>query len=130
MDGQCAAQQVIQAGLDTADSIARSIGTSVVMRRQAWLRGSGFMQDVQAKLLDLRFDGARLFGEKADSALERFKDSKATAKSLGLQPVQRSYRQFCRFRGFSREFSFRGRQQFGQQQPWRSYGRPSRGRGT
>ena len=34
-DGQCAAQQVIQAGLDTADSVARSMATSVAMRRKA-----------------------------------------------------------------------------------------------
>ena len=33
IDGQNAAQQVIQAGLDTADSVARSMGTSVSMRR-------------------------------------------------------------------------------------------------
>ena len=37
--GQCAMQQIIQAGLDPADSVARSMGTTVVMRRQAWLRG-------------------------------------------------------------------------------------------
>ena len=87
VDGQCAAQQVIQAGLDTADSVARSRGTSVSMRRKAWLRGSGFSPDVQTTLLDLPFDGTRLFGAKTNAALERFKDSRATAKSLGLQTV-------------------------------------------
>ena len=46
IDGQGAAQQVIQAGLDTADSVARSMGTSVIMGRQAWLRGSSFSSDV------------------------------------------------------------------------------------
>ena len=102
LDGQCAAQQVIQAGLDTADSIARSMGTSVVMRRQAWLSRSGFSPDVQATLLDLPFDGTKPFGAKADAAFERFKDTRATAKSLGLQSIQRNYRQFRRFRGFSR----------------------------
>ena len=49
VDGQCAAQQIIQAGLDTADPVASSLGTSV-MRRQAWLKGSGFSQDVQSPL--------------------------------------------------------------------------------
>ena len=44
--------------------------------------------------MDLPFDGAKLFGEKADSALERFKDSRATAKSLGLQSGLRDHRQF------------------------------------
>ena len=32
MDGRGAAQQVIQAGLDTADSIARTMGTSEIGR--------------------------------------------------------------------------------------------------
>ena len=73
MDGQVATQQIIQSGLDTADSVARSMGSSVAMRRQAWLRGSGFSPDVEATLLDLPFDGENLFGSKADAALERLK---------------------------------------------------------
>ena len=59
--GQCAAQQIIQAGPDTADSVARSMATSVAMRRQAWLRGSGFSQDVQNTFQDLPFDVVSLF---------------------------------------------------------------------
>ena len=55
--------------------------------------------------MDLPFDGSKLFGEKDDLVLERFKVSKATAQSLGLQTPSRDYRQFRRFRGFSRGFS-------------------------
>ena len=44
-----------------------------------WLFG-----DVQSNLMDMPFDGTHLFGEKADSALECFKESRAMAKSLGL----------------------------------------------
>ncbi|KAJ1095605.1 hypothetical protein NDU88_000764 [Pleurodeles waltl] len=74
-DAQAAATQIIQAGLDTTDSVARAMGTTVVARRQAWLRNSGFSADVQSTLLDLPFDGDKLFGAKADSALERgFRD--------------------------------------------------------
>ncbi|KAJ1202338.1 hypothetical protein NDU88_006138 [Pleurodeles waltl] len=69
-DAQAAATQVIQSGLDTTDSVARAMGTAVVARRQAWLRNSGFSADVQSTLLDLPFDGDKLFGAKADSALE------------------------------------------------------------
>ena len=96
----------MQAELNTADSVARAMGTSVSMRRQAWLRGSGFSADVQSTLMGLPVDGSKLFGAKADSALERFKDSRAKAKSLGLQSMQRDYRHFRRFRRFSRGFSF------------------------
>ena len=55
VDGQVATQQIIQSGLDTADSIVRSMGSSVAMRRQAWLRGSGFSTDLQSALMDLPF---------------------------------------------------------------------------
>ncbi|KAJ1128923.1 hypothetical protein NDU88_007295 [Pleurodeles waltl] len=73
-DAQAAATQVIQSGLDTTDSVARAMGTSIATRRHAWLRMSGFSRDIQATLLDLPFDGNKLFGTKADSALERFKE--------------------------------------------------------
>ncbi|KAJ1110107.1 hypothetical protein NDU88_007462 [Pleurodeles waltl] len=68
-DAPAAATQVIQSELDTSDSVARAMGTSIVLRCQAWLRSSGFSSDVQATLLDLPFDGEKLFGTKADSAL-------------------------------------------------------------
>ncbi|KAJ1149390.1 hypothetical protein NDU88_002200, partial [Pleurodeles waltl] len=74
-DAEAAATQVIQSGLDASDSVARAMGTSIVLRRQAWLRSSGFSTDVQTTLLDLPFDGDKLFGAKVDSALERFKES-------------------------------------------------------
>ena len=54
VDGPWAAQQVIQAGLDTADSGARSMVTSVP-ETTVWLRGSGFSPDVQSSLMDLPF---------------------------------------------------------------------------
>lgn len=72
---QAASKQVILPGLDTADSVARIMGSSIASRRQAWLRSSNFSPDDQATLVVLPFDGSRLFGEKADSALQRFKDS-------------------------------------------------------
>ncbi|KAJ1158112.1 hypothetical protein NDU88_010806 [Pleurodeles waltl] len=129
-DAQAAATQVIQSGLDTTDSVARAMGTAVVTRRQAWLRNSGFSSDVQSTLLDLPFDGDKLFGAKADSALERFKESRATAKSLGLQATSSaSSRFFRRFRGFgcgSSSSSFRGK--FQQPTSALSY-RSFRGRG-
>ncbi|KAJ1120280.1 hypothetical protein NDU88_008454 [Pleurodeles waltl] len=72
-DAQAVATQVIQVRLDTTDSVARAMGTCIATRRHAWLRTSRFSSDVQATLLDLPFDGDKLFGSKAESALERLK---------------------------------------------------------
>ncbi|KAJ1150323.1 hypothetical protein NDU88_003117 [Pleurodeles waltl] len=124
-DARVAATQVIQTGLDTTDSIARAMGTSVASRRHVWLRTSGFSTDVQSMLLDLPFDGAKLFGSKADSSLERFKECRATARSLGLQAAATPFRSLRRLHVFGRGSSFRGRSQQSSSLPYRSY----RGRG-
>lgn len=63
------------------------------------------MEGVQASLVDLPFDGSLLFEEKADSALDHFKDSRATARSLALSMAPRqpqsTFRPFC---GHGRDF--------------------------
>ncbi|KAJ1164636.1 hypothetical protein NDU88_005071 [Pleurodeles waltl] len=59
--------------------------TSIATRRHAWLQSSGFSSDVQTTLLYLLFDGDKLFGTKADSALERFIESRATAGSWAFK---------------------------------------------
>ncbi|KAJ1173150.1 hypothetical protein NDU88_004991 [Pleurodeles waltl] len=72
---------------------------TVALRCHAWSRTSVFWGDVQQSLMDMPFDGTHLFGDKPDSALERFKDSWATARSLGLssatRPPQSAFRPFC-----------------------------------
>ncbi|KAJ1087665.1 hypothetical protein NDU88_000832 [Pleurodeles waltl] len=88
-DWRDAAKLTIRCGLDTTDSLGRSVATTVALRRHAWLRTSGFSGDVQQSLMDMPFDGTRLFGDKADSALERFKESRATARALGLSTATR-----------------------------------------
>ena len=50
----------------------------------ACLWSAGFAGDVQASLIDMPFDGSRLFGDKADTVLERFKESWVRDRSLGL----------------------------------------------
>lgn len=45
---------------------------------------SQVFQQLCSTLMDMPFDGFRLFGAKADLDLERFKDIKATAPYLGL----------------------------------------------
>lgn len=68
--------------------------SSVTLRHHAWLLIC-FSTDVHAALIDLPFHSGHLFGNKADSALEKFKASEAIAKSLNLQQQkpQKNYRQ-------------------------------------
>ncbi|KAJ1083122.1 hypothetical protein NDU88_003282 [Pleurodeles waltl] len=82
-DGRDGAKFMIRCGLDTTDSLGRLVASAVALRRYAWLRTSGFSGDVQQSLMDMPFDGTRLFGDKADLALKHFKDSRATARFLG-----------------------------------------------
>ena len=56
-DRQNVAKYVLRAGLDTTDSIARSLGFSVVNQQQhAWLMTTGFSWDIRAFLMDMPFD--------------------------------------------------------------------------
>ena len=79
-DGRDAAKFMIKCGLHAADSLGRATASSVTLRRHAWLMSTGFLGDVQASLMDMPFDNTHLFGDKAASALERFKDTSAMAK--------------------------------------------------
>ena len=64
--------------------LSRDIASSVALGCHSWLHYTSFLGDVQASLMDMPFDGSRLFGEKADSRLERFTEIRVPALSLGL----------------------------------------------
>lgn len=68
---------LLQAALDAADSVAKSLALAVVMCRSLWLQSSRLQQD-------LSFEGASLFSEHTDVKVHGLKDSRATLKSLGL----------------------------------------------
>ncbi|KAJ1130837.1 hypothetical protein NDU88_009184 [Pleurodeles waltl] len=74
-DGRDAAKFIIRCGLDMTNSLGRLVASTVRLRRHTWLKTSGFSGDVQQTLMDMPFDATCLFGDKAGSALERFKDS-------------------------------------------------------
>ncbi|KAJ1108996.1 hypothetical protein NDU88_006366 [Pleurodeles waltl] len=97
-DGRDAAKFTIRYGLDTTYSLGRAITLKVALRHHSWLHSTGFSGDAQSSLMDVPFDGSHLFGEKADSVLERFKDSRAKARSLGLSAPARQQSVFCPFR--------------------------------
>ena len=77
------------------------MGSLVALHRHPWLHTTDFSGDVQANLMDMPFDGDHLFGEKANSALERFKESRVTAQSLDLSTILRQpYSAFHPLRGY------------------------------
>lgn len=88
-DGRDVAKFTIHCGLNTTDSTGRAISTSVALRRHAWMWFTVFFGDVQASLMDTPFDGYHLFGDKADSALEHFVESRVTVRSLVMSALSR-----------------------------------------
>ena len=70
------------------------------------MRSTRFLGDVHASLMDMPFDGSRLFVDKAFSALQRINNSSATARSLVLSvaPCQ-PHSQFRYLRFFGRVFN-------------------------
>ena len=82
-DGRDAADFTILCSLDMNDSFGRATGTSVALRKHEGMQATVFYGVVQSSLMNMLLDGSQLFVDKADSALEQFKDSRATACSLG-----------------------------------------------
>ncbi|XP_064413917.1 uncharacterized protein LOC135356558 [Latimeria chalumnae] len=81
-DGSQVSRALMQGALDACDTAARGLAAGVSIRRQAWLKGSGFSAEVQQRVADLPFSGALLFGDKAEGALQRLKEAKSTVRSL------------------------------------------------
>ncbi|XP_078526649.1 uncharacterized protein LOC144799283 [Lissotriton helveticus] len=103
-EGKIITNTSIKCALDAADTAARSINTSIMIRRHAWLRVSGFKQEVQTSLLNQPFDEKTLFGSGTDEALEKMKKDTETAKSMGAlqQPTQRGSFRRSTYRGGSK----------------------------
>lgn len=100
-EGKIITNASIKCALDAADTASRTFNTSVMLRRHAWLRISGFKPEVQAHILNQPFNEQQLFGPAVDSSLEKMKNDTDTAKSMGaLQtPSQRaSFRRYS-YRG-------------------------------
>lgn len=73
-EGHLLARTALQASLDSADRVARTITTAVVMRQASWLHLSGFPKEVQATVADLLFKGPKLFSSKTNESLQLLKD--------------------------------------------------------
>ena len=100
IDGRVTAKFTIQCGLDTTNSLGRAICSTLALHLHGCLRSTVFFRDVQVALMDIPLDGSRLFSDKADPALERFKESRVTAWALGFStdPLH-PHSSFCSFHG-------------------------------
>ncbi|XP_078522996.1 uncharacterized protein LOC144792004 [Lissotriton helveticus] len=87
-EGKLISNAAIKCALDAADTAARAINTSVMLRRQAWLRISGFKPDIQTTILNQPVNPDRLFGPDVDTTLEKIKKDTETAKSMGALQSQ------------------------------------------
>nr|XP_014346894.1 PREDICTED: uncharacterized protein LOC106704414 [Latimeria chalumnae] len=72
---------LVQCAYDSCNTAARGVVAGVSIRRQAWLKGSGFLSEVKQQIADLPFTGGLLFGEK-QSALQHLKETKSMVRSL------------------------------------------------
>ncbi|XP_078511993.1 uncharacterized protein LOC144771259 [Lissotriton helveticus] len=87
-EGKLISNAAIKCALDVADTAARAINSSVMLRRQAWLRISGFKPDIQTTILNQPVNPDRLFGPDVDTTLEKIKKDNETAKSMGALQSQ------------------------------------------
>ncbi|XP_064411569.1 uncharacterized protein LOC135355649 [Latimeria chalumnae] len=95
-DGIEVSRALMQGAYDVCDTAARGVATGVSIRRQAWLKGSGFLPKVQQQIADLPFTGGLLFGDKTESALQHLKEAKSTVRSLApLCQAPRPRPPFC-----------------------------------
>ncbi|XP_078506924.1 uncharacterized protein LOC144767299 [Lissotriton helveticus] len=100
-EGKFITNASIKCAPDTADTSARSINTSVLLRRHAWLRISGFKNEVQSTILKQPVNQDFMFGPAVDTILDKMKKDTETAKSMGAL-------QFQQHRGSFRRSSYRG----------------------
>ncbi|XP_075775727.1 integrator complex assembly factor WDR73 isoform X1 [Pelodiscus sinensis] len=83
-EGYASSRTALQIALDIADTAARAIATSVVMRRASWLQSAGVPRELQLKVIDLPFDRQKLFAEKTDDVLHSSKKSRTALRRLGM----------------------------------------------
>ncbi|XP_078502407.1 uncharacterized protein LOC144756448 [Lissotriton helveticus] len=100
-EGKLISNASIKCALDAADTAAKAINTSVMLRRHAWLRISGFKPEIQTTLLNQPVNPDFLFGPDVDPTLEKIKKDTETAKSMGaLQCWVRMFAPCCLGRVF------------------------------
>nr|XP_014342802.1 PREDICTED: MHC class II regulatory factor RFX1 [Latimeria chalumnae] len=85
-DGREVFRALMQGAYDSCDTTARGVTTGVSIRRQTWLKGYGFLSEVQQQIADLPFSGGLLFGEKTERALQHLKEAKSVRSVVQTTP--------------------------------------------
>lgn len=99
-DGEQTSAEIIDAAVDVASTGFRQLAGATVLRRQGWLRSTSFRPEVQAKIIDMPFNGELLFGQHVDDALNAIKKDTETAKALGTLQFRKPPFRGARGRGF------------------------------
>ncbi|KAJ1185206.1 hypothetical protein NDU88_002000 [Pleurodeles waltl] len=107
-EGQNISNNQIRSSMDAADTAARTINTSVTIRRHAWLRTSGFKPEIQQAVLNMPFNEKQLFGPEVDTAIEKLKKDTDTAKAMGALYSPQSRGTYSTFRKTPFRGGFRG----------------------
>ncbi|KAJ1208994.1 hypothetical protein NDU88_004373 [Pleurodeles waltl] len=107
-EGQNISNNQIRSSMDAADTAARTINTSVTIRRHAWLRTSGFKPEIQQAVLNMPFNEKELFGPEVDTAIEKLKKDTDTAKAMGALYSPQSRGTYSTFRKITFRGGFRG----------------------
>ncbi|KAJ1169217.1 hypothetical protein NDU88_001123 [Pleurodeles waltl] len=107
-EGQTISNNQIRSSMDAADTAARTINTSVTIRRHAWLRTSGFKPEIQQAVLNMPFNEKELFGPEVDTAIEKLKKDTDTAKAMGALYSPQSRGNYSTFRKTPFRGGFRG----------------------
>ncbi|KAJ1208071.1 hypothetical protein NDU88_003461 [Pleurodeles waltl] len=107
-EGQNISNNQIRSSMDAADTAARTINTSVTIRRHAWLRTSGFKPEIQQAVLNMPVNEKLLFGPEVDTAIEKLKKDTDTAKAMGALYSPQSRGSYNTFRKTPFRGGFRG----------------------
>lgn len=78
------AAQQIHSAHHVAACAAKNMAVSVILRRHAWLRSSGFREESKPCIEDLPFDEEALFNTKTNNEGEDLHKKKTTARKMGL----------------------------------------------
>lgn len=93
-EGQMIVRTALQASLDSADTVARSTATAVIMQHALWFNPSAFPWEIQNTVKDLTLDGEKLFAAKTNEVMHTMKDSQGTLQSLGIHTPATRRRQY------------------------------------
>lgn len=85
---------LLQATLEVAEVVARTMFSGVDMSRSSWLQASGLLHEDQLTIPDLPFEGPALFSSQTNSKLHSLKDFWVILKSLGLHSPATQRKQF------------------------------------